>query len=101
MNEEKKYENLMPKDTVGGKKADLEFKLEETKYFVLNAFVLLVSSIIAFALIVLTMHYLFPQKYNPWQLSDLQIKTIQNFTFSGALTYFVTNFSKKVLGGNK
>ena len=101
MNEHKQYEGRLPNSTVESKKEGLEYGLEKIKYFVLYAFITLVSLIIAFALIVLSMHYLFPEKYNGWQLSDMQIKTIQNFTFSGALTYFATNFSKKVLGSNK
>lgn len=100
MNEHKMYESHELSDAHQTKEG-LEFRLEKIKYFVLNTFIVLVSFIIAFALIVLTMHYLFPGKYNFWKLAKNQIETIQNFTFSGALTYFTTNFGRKILGGNK
>ncbi len=90
------YEQSRSEDDVAAEKSARKLDLEKHKHIIFILFMYFLSVLFAVGLIILFIQYFVPNELNFWQLSKNQLTTLQNFTFSGALTYIWTTFRKNL-----
>ena len=90
------YEQPHSEDAAAAEKDAIKLDLAKHKHVILILFMYFLSALFAFGLIILFIQYFVPNEWNWWQLSKNQLTTLQNFTFSGALTYIWTTFRKNL-----
>ncbi len=90
------YEQSRSEDDVAAKKDVRKLDLEKHKHTIFIISMYFLSFLITLGLSILFIQYFVPDKWNFWKLSANQLKTLQNFTFSGALTYLLTTLRKNL-----